>query len=676
MNTADPETGVDLYIGQGGAPEGVLACAALKCVGGQFQGRLVFRNADERRARRALGITDFDKKYDLHEMVRADAIFAATGVTKGALLDGVQRRGRLRPHPHPGDELRHPHRPRSADEAAGLRWPTARAGRRRRRLPRRHALARAAGAWRERPADAGPGPRAISCSLGLSEPLARALASRGDRRRTAAEDYLDPTLKALFPDPSSFTDMDRAAEILVDALERGRPMVVFADYDVDGASSAAQLVRWFRAMGRELPIYVPDRMTEGYGPVAGRLPPAAATQGAELVITVDCGAAAYDALAAAAEIGLEVVVIDHHLMREDPPPAARLVNPNRPDCTSGQGVLAAAGVTFVLLAALNREARRRGLFADRPEPDLRQWLDLAAMGAICDVTQLVGFNRALAAQGLKVMSAWRNPGLKALLEVAGAKGPATSSTPASSWARGSTPAGGSAARTWARGCCPPTIRRRRAALAEELDALNASRKEVEREVTEAAIADIETESQPRPRRARAAWWPPTAGIPGVIGIVAGRLRERYRKPVVVVGVDRAANIGKGSGRSQPGVNLGRAVQAAYRRGPAAGRRRPRHGRGPDRAAATRSPSCAPSSASAWPPRARSPRPRTPWRSTPWSPPRGADRGRCSRTSSAWRPSAPAIPSRCSPLADVRVERPMALRGGHVRCTLTDAPAAG
>src|SRR6478736_5323925 len=208
-------------------------------------------------------------------------------------------------------------------------------------------------------------------------------------------------------------------------LAAGGPTVVFADYDVDGASSAAQLVRWFRALGQELAIYVPDRVTEGYGPS-----PAAfrrlKDQGAELVITVDCGAAAHDALACAAEIGLEVVVIDHHLMRgEEIPKVAALVNPNRPDCTSGQGHLAAAGVTFVLLAALNREARKRGLFAERPEPDLRQWLDLAAMGAICDVTQLIGFNRALAAQGLKVMSAWRNPGLKALLEVAKSQGPAS-----------------------------------------------------------------------------------------------------------------------------------------------------------------------------------------------------------------------------------------------------------
>ena len=194
--------------------------------------------------------------------------------------------------------------------------------------------------WRTRPAD----PEVVrrhQLGLGLSEPLARALASRGITAE-GGEDYLNPTLKALFPDPSSFQDMDKAAAILVDAVVRDRPMVVFADYDVDGASSAAQLVRWFRAMGAELPIYVPDRMLEGYGPSPAAFRRIRAA-GAELVITVDCGAAAYDAITAAGEIGLEVVVIDHHMMREDPPAAAAVVNPNRPGCPSGQGVLAAAG---------------------------------------------------------------------------------------------------------------------------------------------------------------------------------------------------------------------------------------------------------------------------------------------------------------------------------------------
>jgi single-stranded-DNA-specific exonuclease len=416
--------------------------------------------------------------------------------------------------------------------------------------------------WRARPAD----PELVrrhQMGLGLSEPLARALASRGVAAEMG-ETYLNPTLRALFPDPSSFTDMDRAAAILVDAVVRDRRMVVFADYDVDGASSAAQLVRWMRAMGKDLPIYVPDRITEGYGPS-----PAAfrrlREEGAELVVTVDCGAAAYEAIAAAVEVGLEVVVIDHHLMRGDElPAAAALVNPNRPDDTSGQGMLAAAGVTFVLLAALNREARRQGLFDGRQEPDLREWLDLAAMGAICDVTELVGFNRALTTQGLKMMSNWRNPGLKALLEVAKSQGPATVFH-AGFILGPRINAGGRIGRSDLGARLLSTDDPAEAqALAAELDELNANRKEVEREVLEAAVRVIERESNmadaPMILVAADGWHP------GVIGIVAGRLRERYRKPVMVVGVDRAANIGKGSGRSQPGVNLGRAVQAAYEAG--------------------------------------------------------------------------------------------------------------
>jgi single-stranded-DNA-specific exonuclease len=416
-------------------------------------------------------------------------------------------------------------------------------------------------AWRQRPGDADLA-RLHGLKFGLSEPLARALAARGVTAEMAA-DYLTPTLKALFPDPSSFLDMDRAAAILVDALEARRPMAVFADYDVDGASSAAQLVRWFRAMGADLPIYVPDRMTEGYGPSPAAFRRLKA-QGAELVVTVDCGAAAYDAIDAAAAIGLEVVVIDHHLMRQDPPAAAAVVNPNRPGCGSGQGVLAAAGVTFVLLAALNREARRRGLFTGRAEPDLRQWLDLAALGAVCDVTQLTGFNRALTAQGLKVMSAWANPGLKALLDVAGAKGPAT--TFHAGFILGPRiNAGGRIGRSDLGARLLSTDDpAEAAALAAELDALNAERKGVELQVIEEAVRVIEQANTdpdaPALVVAGEGWHP------GVIGIVAGRLRERFRKPCVVIGLDPVTGVGKGSGRSQPGVNLGRAVQAAFEQG--------------------------------------------------------------------------------------------------------------
>ncbi|MFY8140168.1 MAG: single-stranded-DNA-specific exonuclease RecJ, partial [Caulobacter sp.] len=433
-------------------------------------------------------------------------------------------------------------------------------------------------------------------------------------------------------------------------------------------SSAAQLVRWFRAMGRDLPIYVPDRSIEGYGPS-----PAAfrrlKEQGAELVITVDCGAAAHDALVAARDMGLDVVVVDHHLMRGEPPPAAALVNPNRPDDTSGQGHLAAAGVTFVLLAALNREARRRGLFATRPEPDIRQWLDLAAMGAFCDVTSLTGFNRAIASQGLKVMSGWANPGLKALLDVAKGQGPATSFH-AGFILGPRINAGGRIGRSDLGARLLSTDDPREAAdLAAELDALNASRKEVEKDVIDQAVAFIENDSNQDPDApvlvvAGDGWHP------GVVGIAAARLRERYRKPVIVIGVDRPSDTGKGSGRSQPGVNLGRAVQAAFDEGLLLA------GGGHAMAAGlTVRPSGIPelraflceqlaaemidaAAADAV-------------EIDALVSPGGATRG-------LWTdfqrlaPFGPGNPEPVFAIADARVERPMMLKGGHVRCTLTDA----
>jgi len=415
-------------------------------------------------------------------------------------------------------------------------------------------------AWRQRPAEAAT-IRAHMQQSGLDELLARALASRGVGAEKGA-DFLTPTLRALFPDPSSFMDMDRASAAILDALQGDASIHVFADYDVDGASSAALLVRWFRAMGAELPIYVPDRLTEGYGPSARAFDTLKAS-GADLVVTVDCGAAANEALAHAAAIDLKVVVIDHHLMRADPPKALAVVNPNRPGCTSGQGNLAAAGVVFVLLAALNREGRRRGLFTDRPEPDIRQWLDLAALGAICDVTALTGFNRALTGLGLKVMSDWKNPGLRALLAAAGAEPGPAKSNHAGFILGPRINAGGRIGRSDLGARLLSTDDPAEAeALAMELDGLNLSRREVERAVTESAVRKVE---------ATGAHADDTAVVvvagedwhPGVVGIVAGRLRERWRKPVIVIGVDPVTGLGKGSGRSQPGMNLGRAIQAAW-----------------------------------------------------------------------------------------------------------------
>ncbi len=414
--------------------------------------------------------------------------------------------------------------------------------------------------WRARAADPDL-VKAHQSHLGLAEPLARALASRGVAAGDGAT-FLTPTLKALFPDPSSFADMDRAASLILDALVASRPITVFADYDVDGASSAALLVRWLRGMDAEPNLYVPDRMTEGFGPT-----PAAFRRirdgGAELVVTVDCGAAAHDALSSAADIGLRVVVIDHHLMQRLPAGAAALVNPNRPDCCSGQGMLAAAGVTFVLLAALNREARKRGLFASRPEPDILNWLDLAALGAICDVTPLAGFNRALVAQGLKVMSRWENPGLSALLEAAGVEVRTAGVFEAGFILGPRINAGGRIGRSDLGATLLSTDDPMEAgALARELNRLNEERRSLEAQIVEEAIASLEREGNlgldaPALVVAREGWHP------GVVGIVASRLRERYRRTTVVLGIDPISGIAKGSGRSQPGVNLGSAIHEAF-----------------------------------------------------------------------------------------------------------------
>ncbi|WP_303830227.1 single-stranded-DNA-specific exonuclease RecJ [Asticcacaulis taihuensis] len=433
-------------------------------------------------------------------------------------------------------------------------------------------------AWRERIAAKGVAPetlRELTHRLGLMnvaeadfvEPLARFAAGRGVTPESL-QDFIFPTLKALFPEPSCFMDMDKAVNAMLDALERKAKISIFADYDVDGATSAAQLVRWFRHMGHELEVYVPDRVTEGYGPSNAAFD-TLKRQGTDLVVTVDCGAMAHKALDYAANIGLDVVVIDHHLMREEPPHALAVVNPNRPGCTSAQGNLAAAGVVFVVLAGLNREAEKRGLFNVRPKPDLRQWLDLSALGAICDVTALTGFNRALAAQGLKVMSQLKNAGIKALMEVAGDKSAAVNlmSTFHSGFVIGPRiNAGGRVGRSdlGVRLLSTDDVEEA-AALAHELDELNRTRRDIEAEVLDQAMQTAEAQGlwpsdDPVIVIAREDWHP------GVIGIVAGRLRERWHKPVIIIGIDPVSGMGKGSGRSQAGVNLGEAVGAAFETG--------------------------------------------------------------------------------------------------------------
>ena len=415
--------------------------------------------------------------------------------------------------------------------------------------------------WRLREADE-TAVTMIARQQGLPDALARVIAARGIAPEGAGQ-YLAPRLRDVFPDPSAFADMDKAAALIWDAVETGRRIAVFADYDVDGATSAAQLVRWLRHVGQDADIYIPDRVEEGYGPSAKAFE-TLRERGAELVVTLDCGAAAHEALRHGAGIGLDIVVIDHHLMDADFPPAAALVNPNRPDDTSGCGHLAAAGVTFVLLAALNREGRRRGAFGEAGEPDIMQWMDLAALGTICDVVALEGLNRALVAQGLRVMSQWQQPGIKALADAAGIEGEA-SVYHAGFLIGPRINAGGRVGRSDLGAHLLTTDDAAKAArIAGELDALNAERRTIEAAVQDEALAQLERQGADRAVLvASGEGW-----HPGVIGVVAGRLKDRFSKPVIVIGIDRQGEValGKGSGRSVPGVNLGGAIAAARHEG--------------------------------------------------------------------------------------------------------------
>src|SRR3954466_10635053 len=229
-----------------------------------------------------------------------------------------------------------------------------------------------------------------------------------------------PTLRAFMPDPSLFRDMDKAAERLADAVEAGEPITIFGDYDVDGATSAALLVRLLRALGAAPGAYIPDRLMEGYGP-SGEALVRLAQQGAQLIVTVDCGAQAFEALEMARAAKVDVIVVDHHKCASALPVAHALVNPNRLDEAeeaAAHGHLAAVGMCFLLGAALLRTLRARGFFAGREEPKLIDLLDLVALGTVADVAQLRGLNRAFVAQGLKVMARRANVGLAALGEAA------------------------------------------------------------------------------------------------------------------------------------------------------------------------------------------------------------------------------------------------------------------
>lgn len=398
---------------------------------------------------------------------------------------------------------------------------------------------------------------ALCQRLGAPELLGRLLAARGVAP-DAADGYLSPSLRAGLPDPSTLTDMDRAAARLADAVQGAEPIVVFADYDVDGATSAALLLRYLRALDVEAGLYVPDRTTEGYGPSAAALR-RLRREGAGLAVLADCGTTAFEALGSAAEAGLDVVALDHHAAETRLPAAVALVNPNRIDDASGLGELAACGVVFLTLVALNRELRRRNAFATRAEPDLLALLDLVALGTICDVVPITGVNRVLVGQGLKILARRGNPGLRALADTARVA-EAVSADHCGFILGPRINAGGRLGRSDLGARLLATDDPVEAGeIAALLDGHNEDRKAVESAIYAEAKAQAAAAADAPVLVASGEGW-----HSGVVGIVAGRLRERFHRPALVIGFQDG--LGRGSGRSVPGVDLGAAIIEARRAG--------------------------------------------------------------------------------------------------------------
>ncbi|HLO76156.1 MAG TPA: single-stranded-DNA-specific exonuclease RecJ, partial [Magnetospirillum sp.] len=395
--------------------------------------------------------------------------------------------------------------------------------------------------------------------LGVPEVVGRALAARGIGLDDA-ELFLSPQLKHLLPDPSHLRDMDKAAERLARAVMDGQAIGIFGDYDVDGATSSALLRIFLESVGATVHVHIPDRITEGYGPNAPAML-RMRDDGVGVVVTVDCGTTAYAPLAAVAEAGLDVIVVDHHEAEPELPRAYALVNPNRLDEDSPHGHLAAVGVTFLVAVAVNRVLKQAGWYQGRRAPDLMQWLDIVALGTVCDVVPLKGVNRALVTQGLKVMAKRANVGLSALSDVAGIRerpdayhlgyvlGPRVN-------------AGGRVGEaelgTRLLATDDPAEAQE---IAKLLDGYNKDRQEIEAAVLQQAMELVEGHADdglPLVVAAGEDWHP------GVIGIVAGRLKERYNRPACVIALDGGE--GKGSGRSVPGLDLGAAIIAARQAG--------------------------------------------------------------------------------------------------------------
>ena len=397
----------------------------------------------------------------------------------------------------------------------------------------------------------------------LPEMLARIIAGRGIDI-DAVEDFLDPTIRKLLPDPSTVTQMEAAAKRIADAATRGEMVAIFGDYDVDGATSAALLAWHLRHCGLDPLIHIPDRIFEGYGPNVEAIR-SLSSRGAKLLVTVDCGTTSLEPLAEARKLGMDVVVIDHHQCGDELPVVNALVNPNRPDDLSGLGHLAAVGLVFVTLVAVNRELRVRNFWtSERPEPNLLDMLHHVALGTVADVAPLLGLNRAFVAKGLIAMRRRDHVGHTALMDVARLNGPPEA------WHLGfmlgpRINAGGRIGRAdlgvrlLLEGDVSEAAR-----IATELDRLNVERRLIEQAAEEQAeaeaLASLGLEDKGSVIVTASEGW-----HPGVVGLVASRLKEKFSRPAFAVALE-PGGIGTGSGRSIAGVDLGKAVREAVSEG--------------------------------------------------------------------------------------------------------------
>ncbi|MCW2309922.1 single-stranded-DNA-specific exonuclease RecJ [Rhodobium gokarnense] len=417
--------------------------------------------------------------------------------------------------------------------------------------------------WRERlDAPAALAAETIAQRHGLPDIIARVIAARGVAP-DAAEGFLEPRLKTLMCDPSVLTDMDAAAARIADAVMAGTQIAVFADYDVDGATSSALLARFLRSLGADPLIRIPDRIAEGYGPNPEAVSEFAEA-GAKLLVTVDCGTSPCAAFEEAAKRGLDVVVLDHHQAGLDLPAVSALVNPNRQDDLSGEGHLAAVGVTFLAVVAVNRELRRRGFYArtGTPEPNLISWLDLVALGTVADVVPLKGLNRAFVVQGLDILRRRGNVGLAALADIARLSGPPSPYHLGFLLGPRINAGGRIGDAEMGMRLLTSDDAAEAADIARQLDTLNAERQALEAETLIEADAQVAVVASGGNRQvivAHGEGW-----HAGVVGLVASRLKERYRRPAFAIAF--SGDTGTGSGRSVSGVDLGAAVRKAAAEG--------------------------------------------------------------------------------------------------------------